>query len=300
MYWLNPYAYNPACAGLDNTLIATGVYRQQWSGLKGAPVSQHVNAHMPLFFINSGVGLKIENDAIGAHRTTAVLASYDYQMEIGKEAMLSAGLSAGYLQYVLDGDMLRTPQGTYEQTTGVFDHNDPDLPVGKVQAGTPVFEAGVFLRVRKLSAGVSVQPVFAPDIHSTASGSLRLKPARHYLMRVSYAINVHENLVLEPSIMVKSDITETQSEISVTMRYRENIFAGASLRGFGGSSKDAFVISGGLRLNDKTILAYAYDIPLSSLNTVNRGSHELLLRYSLNKTIGAGKLPPVIYNPRFL
>jgi hypothetical protein len=32
---------------------------------------------------------------------------------------------------------------------------------------------------------------------------------------------------------------------------------------------------------------------------VNRGSHELMLRYSLNKPVGRGTLPPVIYNPRF-
>jgi hypothetical protein len=83
-------------------------------------------------------------------------------------------------------------------------------------------------------------------------------------------------------------------------RYRENIFAGASFRGIGTKGNDAAVLFGGFKLNERTILAYSFDIPLSPLNTVNRGSHELLLRYDLNKTIGAGKLPPVIYNPRFL
>ena len=83
------------------------------------------------------------------------------------------------------------------------------------------------------------------------------------------------------------------------LRWRENIFAGASFRGFGNNSKDAAMLIAGLKLNEKTTLAYAFDVPLSPLNTVNRGSHELLLRYSLNKPIGIGKLPPVIYNPRF-
>ena len=98
---------------------------------------------------------------------------------------------------------------------------------------------------------------------------------------------------------MKTDITETQSEISAAARWHENTFVGFSYRGFSASSRDAAVLFGGLKLNEKTTLAYAFDIPLSPLQSANRGSHELLLRYSLNKPIGMGKLPPIIYNPRF-
>ncbi|MEO6037162.1 MAG: PorP/SprF family type IX secretion system membrane protein, partial [Saprospiraceae bacterium] len=124
LFMLNPYAANPAYAGLENTLVVTGVYRQQWSGLKGAPLTQHINAHLPLYVIRSGLGLKVENDAIGAHRVTQASASYDYQLELGRNALLSVGVGAGYLQYTLDGDKLRAPQGTYVEPGGLFDHND--------------------------------------------------------------------------------------------------------------------------------------------------------------------------------
>lgn len=89
-------------------------------------------------------------------------------------------------------------------------------------------------------------------------------------------------------------------EISTIFRWKENIFAGASFRGLSSSARDAAVLLGGLRINERTTLAYSFDIPLSALQAANRGSHELLLRYELNKPIGRGKLPPVIYNPRFL
>jgi hypothetical protein len=100
-------------------------------------------------------------------------------------------------------------------------------------------------------------------------------------------------------LFVKSDITKTQTEISLLARWKENIFAAASFRGLGKDARDAASIMGGFQLNEKTLLGYAFDIPLSGLSVANRGSHELLLRYNLNKPIGAGKLPPVIYNPRF-
>lgn len=297
LYSLNPYALNPAYAGLENTLVATGAYRQQWSGLLGAPVTQHANAHMPLYVISSGIGLKVENDAIGAHRTTQAALSYSYSLELGRTTQLSAGVSAGYMQYSLDGDKLRAPEGTYNEPN--FNHNDQFLPEGRVKASTTFFEAGIFLQAQKLQAGISMQPVFSPALTIGGTDALKIEPVRHYFFYSSYTFDVGRNLNIKPSVLAKTDITETQAEISVVFQWNENIFAGASFRGFGERARDATVIMAGLRLSEKTTLAYAFDIPLSPLNSANRGSHELLLRYSLNRPIGAGKLPPVIYNPRF-
>ena len=298
LYALNPYAYNPAFAGMENSLVATGVYRQQWSSLKGAPETQHLNVHLPLYMISSGIGLKVENDKIGAHRSTQAVLSYSFQQELGRETVLSLGVSGGYLQYSLDGAKLRSPDGVYEPT-GVFMHNDPFLPEGKVNAGSYIVEAGLFLRWKELAAGVASQPVYAPVLEAKSDGVFRIKPVRHYLSMISYQFPVGRNLEIKPSVLVKTDLTETQAEISAIIRWRENIFAGASFRGLSSTSKDAIVLLGGLRLNERSLLAYSFDIPLSALETAHRGSHELLLRYELNKPIGQGKLPPVIYNPRF-
>ncbi|GAB4490425.1 MAG: type IX secretion system membrane protein PorP/SprF [Saprospiraceae bacterium] len=298
LYMLNPYAYNPACAGLENTLVANGVYRQQWSNLEGAPVTVHFNAHLPFYVISSGVGLKVENDVIGAHRTTQAVLSYDYQLELGRTTLLSMGISAGYMQYSLDGAKLRAPDGVYEPSG--FNHMDDFLPEGKVNAGTPVFEAGIFLQTKRLRTGISTLPAFAPALSVTGDNSFQIEPVQHYFFMASYRIDVGDYLVVTPSGVAKTDFTETQMEISAVLQWNENIFAGASFRGFDDSDRDAAVILAGFRLNEKTTLAYSFDVPLSPLKSANRGSHEIMLRYSLNRPIGAGKLPPIIYNPRFL
>jgi type IX secretion system PorP/SprF family membrane protein len=297
LYALNPYAHNPAYAGLENTLVATGVYRQQWSGLLGAPTSQHINAHLPIYAISSGVGLRVENDAIGAHNTTQAILSYSYQRNLSRNALISFGLSAGWLQYSLDGTKLRAPEGTYAKPS--FSHNETVLPVGKVQAGAPIFEAGAFFQSKKWEVGLSAQPVFATQLKEKGNGTFGLKPVQHFLIYAANSLSVGENMTLKPSVLVKSDLKETQVEVSAMARWRENTFAGASFRGFGKSSKDAAVLFIGFKLNEKTTLAYAFDIPLSSLSAAQRGSHELLLCYSINKPIGVGRLPPIIYNPRF-
>ncbi len=295
LYALNPYAFNPAYAGLENTLVATGVYRQQWSGLSGAPSTQHINAHLPIYAISSGVGLRVENDIIGAHHTTQAVLSYSYQLNIGRNGLLSFGMSAGWLQYSLDGAKLRAPEGSYVEPN--FSHNETVLPLGKVQASSPIFEGGAFFQSKKLEVSLSAIPVFATQLKEKSNGDFGLKPIQHYLFYTAYTVSAGENLTIKPSILVKSDLAETQAEVSAMARWRENTFAGASLRGFGG--RDAAILFFGFKLNEKTTLAYSFDIPLSALNAANRGSHELLLRYSLNKPIGVGKLPPVIYNPRF-
>jgi type IX secretion system PorP/SprF family membrane protein len=298
LYMLNPYPYNPACAGLENTLILNGSYRQQWSGLKGAPVTQHINAHMPLYMLSSGVGLRVENDVIGAHAVTQALLSYNYQRELGSNSLISIGASAGYLQYNLDGAKLRAPEGTYAEPD--FSHNDPVLVEGSANAGVPLVELGIFAQIKKLEIGAAMLPVYTPTIRADGSDNgFALQTVAHYVGSVAHPFTLSDQLVLRPSFLLKSDLNETQMEISLLARWRENLLGGASFRGFGNSARDAAVLFAGLRLNDKTLVAYAFDIPLSALQVANRGTHELLIRYSLNKPIGAGKLPPVIYNPRF-
>jgi len=78
LYMLNPYGYNTAYAGLDESLSITGVFRKQWVNLPGSPMSFQFNAHMPLEYINSGVGLSVEHDRLGAQFYTHVQGSYNY------------------------------------------------------------------------------------------------------------------------------------------------------------------------------------------------------------------------------
>lgn len=301
LFMLNQFGVNPAYAGLDNTLIATGAYRQQWTNLRGAPATQQVNAHLPIFRISSGVGLKVENDVIGAHRTSQALLSYSYHLALGRNTILAIGAGAGFRQYALDGAKLRAPEGTYAEPGGNFNHNDQWLPQGKITAGTPVGEAGVFLQSGNLELSAAVLPVFAPVLSAKDNNSdFSLAPVQHFVVYAAYKANIGDELMLKPAFLLKNDKIETQMEISIMGQWRENIFAGASMRGFTASARDAVVLYGGFKLNERTTLGYAFDLPLSPLKAVNRGSHELLLRYSLNRPIGSGKLPPIIYNPRFL
>ncbi len=299
LYMLNPYAYNPAYAGVAGTLLAHGAYRQQWSGLRGAPESQYLDAHLPLFFLRGGAGIRLENDKIGAHRTTRAALHYAHHLDVGRAGLLSVGVGIGYIQYALDGGQLRTPDGIYEPG-GVFTHNDPLFPEGRVVGAAPLMEVGLFFRQQYFELGGAVQPAYVPTLAITDQGAFRVQLVPQYVGMGSYRVQLSTQLLLMPSFLLKFDPAATQVEISTAFRWRENTFAGTSFRGVTSAARDAMVLFGGFKITEKISFFYSYDIPLSSLSNVQKGSHEILLRYDLGKPLIAGRLPPIIYNPRFL
>ena len=296
LYMLNKYAFNPAYAGMDNSLSFTGVYRNQWVGLEGAPETQGLNAHMPLYFLGGGVGFVAEKETIGSWRQTSAVATYSYQMEAGTAGVLSLGMSIGLLQRELDGSKVRTPEGVYNEGSQI-DHQD-DLLFSDLQNGSaPTFHVGAFYQGEKLEAGISAMNLIENEVSLSSAG---FKPDRTYFLYIGYQIDLDKKLVAVPSALVKSSTEQTQVDLSVLMRYDENIFLGASFRGYDAKTRDAASIFGGFKLSERIVLGYAFDVPISDLKPVNNGTHEFYLNYNLGKEIGKGKPPHIIYNPRSL
>jgi type IX secretion system PorP/SprF family membrane protein len=296
LYMWNKFAFNPAYAGLDNSLSLTGVYRKQWTGLSGSPTNQSLNAHMPLYVASGGMGISLENETIGSWKRASVMLAYNYQKPFGN-GILSLGLSGGLVQRELDGSKIRTPQGVYVEDNNLIDHQDLILPLGKERGLAPTFGGGVYYQGEKLEVGISAINLLENEIALT---NLAFKTNRTYYFLLSYQLDFGKNLTLHPSIHLKSNVTQSQLDFSLLGKYNENIFAGASFRGYNSNSIDAVVLFGGFKLSEKISLLYAYDMTLSELNTVSTGSHEILLNYNLGKIIGKGKPPKIIYNPRSL
>ncbi len=295
LYMFNPHAWNPAYAGLDHSLSFTGVYRQQWAGLAGNPVTQNFNAHLPLYFLNGGFGLNLENETLGAQRITTGMASFNYQRDLGK-GILSFGLAAGLAQRSLDGDKLRTPDGLYTEP-GVIDHGEPFLPLGSESAVTPTFHAGLYYQSERMEAGFAVQNLTSPEAEL---GDLRITMIRNYFFTFALHWELSNGFSIHPSLLARADEAQLQVDFSGIVRYNDNIFAGASLRGYNSNTLDAVSILAGFKLSEKITIAYAYDVTLSTLNSVSNGSHEIMLNYNLQQPIGKGRPPRIIYNPRSL
>ncbi|MFT4664843.1 MAG: type IX secretion system PorP/SprF family membrane protein [Polaribacter sp.] len=302
LYMYNQHQVNPAYAGLDNAIVLNGLVRMQWTGLEGAPLSQQVSAHMPLYILGGGIGLNVENDITGAQQRTSATLSYNYWLKLSSKSILSLGIGAGVAQRRLDGTKLRAPEGDYNDPDfPVINHNDDLLPEGLETAMVPVINAGAFYQSEHLDFGISVKNILeAEAAYKLVNATSKLTENRHFYGFAAGRFDIGKIIEWMPSLMVQSDLQQTQAELTTLFRYNGNIFGGAGMRGYNKNTLDAVVLIAGFNLNERTTLAYAYDLTLSDLNSVSNGSHEITIRYNLNKSVGGGVLPPVIHNPRFL
>ncbi len=292
LYWMDPVQFNPAYAGLDNSLSITAGYRTQWTGLEGQPSNQRLSAHLPIYFLSSGFGIEGERDELGSRSLTRFGASWSYQF-VRPSAVWSVGVSGRFIQLSLDGRELRTPDGDYADNIVV--HNDALLPDNQVDQSSLSIAAGVFYQGENLEGGLSVRNLNGAVI-AMPGFDYSLDRQYHGYLRARF--DLISNFDVAPMLTVYSNGTQHQATAGATIRYQENIYGGIAYRGYNGETSDALVILAGANLSEKIRVGYAYDLTLSSLKTVNDGSHEIVLKYNLGKRIGAGVPPPIIYHPR--
>ncbi len=273
-----PFLFNPAAAGNEQGFDLSALVRAQWVGLEGAPQSQALTGHLPLYALSSGIGFSVWNDLAGVQRVTGFYAAYAYRLQLGASSTLSIGVSAGAIQQSLDGDRLRAPQGSYED--GQLEHNDEFLPLNTVQGLAPDFGAGVWFQTDRLRTGVSVSHLTEPDVtFDLGSGSSSISMARHFYVTAAYNFPIGSNLELEPGVQMKTDLASSMVDLNALLYIRDNIWAGVSFRTYFDGQSDAVGGLVGANITDRFGLGYAYDYTLSALNQVSSGSHEVMLNY---------------------
>lgn len=295
-YMYNPYGVHPAYAGMENTLIATGVIRQQWNRLPAAPSTQQINAHLPLNIISSGFGINIENDKAGVAQTLSAALTYAYRLRLNKKGLLSLALNGGFLQQTFNGADIKTPDGTY--SGNIIEHNDKILFINQQSGRTGLFDASLFLQQNKVKIGFTAKNLLGQTINYTINSN-KIRLFKNYLFTFATDLELSRNFLLKPSLLIRSNGAQFQSELSVMGEVNQKISLGASFRGYSRNTNDAIVLIGGIKLNDTYTMYYSYDLTLSSLKSHNTGSHELLFRYNFGKEIGKGKPAKIIYNPRY-
>ncbi|MBP7272737.1 MAG: type IX secretion system membrane protein PorP/SprF [Saprospiraceae bacterium] len=293
----NQFSLNPAYAGHDDAISISGAVRKQWTGLQGSPLTQNINVHLPLYYINSGVGLAVERDVIGVEENISAAVAYQYTIQLNKTNQLSAGLGIGIMQKTLDGTKLRTPEGVYEGSSVI--HNDVLLQAGKMSEIAPITHFGIYYTSNKFFGGAVIHNLIEGNLKYQTNLSLLLK--RHYTVYIGYKFNVMEELTLQPSMLYRTlSFGLQQIETNIVATYNDKFLIGIGYRGYSALSNDALIGIIGTKLNERLSLAYSYDYTTSPLQTTSNGSHELLLNYKFKPNIGKGKPANIIYNPRFL
>ncbi|MFC4721074.1 type IX secretion system membrane protein PorP/SprF [Geojedonia litorea] len=274
-YMYNTLSVNPAYAGQRQVLSVTGLYRTQWVGIDGAPETQTFAVHTPLRNEKLGLGLSVVNDALGPATESYIDANFSYTLLVNKAlTKLSFGVKAG--MHLLQTDWSK---GKYKNPDAVFNEN--------MSLISPTIGAGLYLHNQNWYLGVAI-PNFLTTKHYDDFQESVASERLHYYAIAGYVFDINEHTKLKPAVLVKAvSGAPIIADVSANLLLRNKITLGLAYRW-----DDAFSGLVGFQLSQGLYIGYAYDTTTTNLNNYNSGSHEIMLRFELQKL---GK----IISPRF-
>lgn len=266
-YMFNQLAINPAYAGSKEALNTAAFVRSQWTGIEGAPNTETVTIHGPLRKKRVGLGFAVIADQIGPKNSIGALGSYAYRIPIGN-AKLAFGIRAGVYQFTYNWDDI-----VYK------DINDPYNTHTQTSSIVPTADAGIYLYTNSMYMGLSATHLYNGRLTSVSAGTGDYAQySAHYFFTFGKAWALNENLVFNPSVMVKAaKNAPTSIDVNMSFLLKEKIWLGISAR-----SSAAIVIYTQIKLTDKFKLGYAFDFGFNKIGKVGGGTHEIMLGYDFN------------------
>jgi len=274
-YMYNTMSVNPAYAGQREALSITGLHRTQWVGIDGAPKTQTFGIHAPLRNERIGLGLSVVNDKLGPATETYVSANFSYTIPVNDNATkLSFGLKGGF--NLLDTDWSK---GRFQNPDVVFNEN--------ISLFSPSVGAGFYLHSRKWYVGLSVPNFLTTDYYDDYQESVAAEKL-HYFLIAGYVFDLSETTKFKPATLVKAvSGAPIIADVSANLLFNNKFTLGLSWRW-----DDSVSGLAGLQVTNGLYIGYAYDATTNNLNNYNSGTHEIMLRFELQK-IGR------ILSPRF-
>lgn len=278
-YMFVPTIYNAGFTGSRNAICATGIMKQQWVGLEGAPTVYAVSLESPVKFLRGGLGGVILTDKIGGFNSTTVKLKYAYHRKMG-DGLLGVGIGLGLVNKKIDF--------SYFNVSG----DDPLLTSTEEESGM-IFDidAGIYYQKgEKWYAGVSSAQINQGTMEITGG---KTKLSRSYFLTGGYNFRFVRmpKIVVSPSLfMAYTQKAPIMINAGVIGEYNKLFWAGVVYK-----HQEGIAIMAGA--NYKNIkVGYAYDVNTNSLK--NGGSHEIRLGYCFKLEI---EKPKRSYkNTRFL
>lgn len=267
-YMYNTLAINPAYAGSRGVLSLSALYRSQWVGLDGAPVTQTININAPVSE-RLGLGLSIVNDEIGngTNQNTYFDGVVSYTIPVSDSGKLSFGLKAGGHFFNIDFNQLRN----------YTDNGNVNI-VNIDNKFEPNFGTGVYYHTPKFYAGLSI-PNFLETEHfdnDDTTSFIATEKMSWYLIS-GYVFDLSADWQFKPTTLVRAvSGAPLQIDLSANFLFRNRLTLGAAHRM--GAAWSGMV---GFNVSREMLIGFAYDKESTELgNTAfNDGSVELFLRY---------------------
>lgn len=281
---------NPGFYGMSEGVNAMGIYRNQWTGFKDdvtgqvvSPITFLASADLPIKVLGGGVGLSLLKDQLGFENNIAVNLGYSYHLDMGP-GTLGVGLAFSFDNRTVDFNKAKP-----------LDDNDPVIPAKEQSDMLIDFNFGLYYLVPETFyvslSTTNLMEAKGKALEGKSSSSASFVGDRTFYLAAGYEYQFfNPKFVLNPSMMLLSDIASTQFNIGARLWYNNKVSFGVNYRYQ--ESIDllvGFVIKG-VHIN------YAYDINTMGLKL--SGSHEVSISY--NFKLDLDKQPRIYRSIRYL
>jgi type IX secretion system PorP/SprF family membrane protein len=281
-YVFNGMALNPAYAGYKEATNYHFVYRDQWTGLVGAPKTSSFSMDGVTEDQKIGLGGMIIQDELGAQSSLEAVGVFSYRLRVGERSRLSFGLGAGVDQYKIDGTKLFSVQ--------------TETALGSLQSSLiqPTLNFGVFYATPQYFAAFSVNDLFS-GFQGSDPAYLVIYRNRHYYLQGGALFPITQDIVIKPSILIKEDfLGPTNLDMNLFFLISDKVWLGGSYRTgvklFNQSNlqsdlsnKDAYSVMLEFFISDQLRIGYSFDYTTSLLKDVNSGTHEISIGYTMKR-----------------
>jgi len=265
-YMYNTINVNPAYAGSRGVMSIFGLYRTQWVGLDGAPVTSAFSVNSPIENTNLGVGLSFVNDRIGPTVENTVSADVSYTIQTSEQYKLSFGIKGTANLFNLDPTKLN-PSNQGDPLLQNLNNNF-----------SPNVGAGVYFHSNKSYLGLSVPNFFETKRYSDNDVAVFKERMNMYFIG-GYVFDLSPSLKFKPAFLTKMvQGAPLQLDVSGNFLINDKLMLGAAWRW-----SAAMSFMAGFQITDGLYAGYGYDLETTKLANYNSGSHEIFLRFELFK-----------------
>ncbi|MFA8451562.1 MAG: PorP/SprF family type IX secretion system membrane protein [Bacteroidales bacterium] len=277
---------NPAAAGMQNAICATGLLRSQWVGFvddEGTRVSPEdllVSVDSPVKFLGGGVSGVLLQSKEGYRKTVGIALGYSYYKELTSGTL---GIGAQF------------KFATRSDEFGKYKPKEGDLSgISGEQSGNLLdFNLGLYYKQpESFYLGVSVANLLGGKSGTLNDAGLTFKGDRTFYLTAGYDYTLPNNpdFKIEPYLLFESNVSSFQLNIASLVKYKDKFWGGIGYR-----LQSAVSVMAGIQIKDIRV-GYAYDIGL--LNIGSSGTHEVMASYCFKLNLDKGKR--IYRNTRFL
>lgn len=270
-YMLNNFAINPAIAGTQPYFSLNSDNRFQWIGITDAPRTYVLTLDGPLTAAHIGIGGYVFTDITGPTRRTGITSTYSYHLKLNNDLNLSLGISAGILQFAVDGQAITLVQ-----------QNDQALVNQFESALVPDFAAGAYLYNSKFYVGISAPQIVPVTAKLNSFADAQDVMVTHFYATAGYNFDLGNQFKLNPSLVANYvNPVPPQFDLGARLLYQNKFWIGGGFR-----TMDAAYALVGYTYQQNLTFGFSYDYPVTDINQYSFGTIELYIGIKFNKTKG--------------